>query len=136
MAGKPADERDARIGQRIEQLRLNARISRETLAAHLGMSPSQLAKYLKGSNRLSATDLLAISHTFAVPISYFLDDLPRSEPLVTGFAETEQEPLGAAESWPGFAGAVARAAETHLDPVHRRDLAAVVRALDRALGVR
>ncbi|WP_298960024.1 helix-turn-helix transcriptional regulator [uncultured Methylobacterium sp.] len=135
MAGRPADERDARIGERVEQLRLTRRISRETLAAHLGMSPSQLGKYLKGSNRLSATDLLAISHALAMPIDYFLDGIPRLEPLVAGFGERPQAPIGG-DSWPGFAGAVADAAGTHLDPARRRDLAAMVQALDRALALR
>ncbi|ACA19611.1 transcriptional regulator, XRE family [Methylobacterium sp. 4-46] len=133
MAGKPADARDAHIGQRIEQLRLKAKIPRDVVAGRLGISASQFGKYEKGANRMSAADLDAVGRLFDVPIGYFFEGMPRDEGTGPGLRERPQPPLAGAESWTGFAGAVARAADAHLLTDDRRRLAAVVRALDRAL---
>ncbi|WP_407519837.1 helix-turn-helix domain-containing protein [Methylobacterium oryzisoli] len=133
MAGKPADARDAHIGQCIERLRTLARMSRRSLAERLGLSASQLDKYEKGINRVSATDLDRIAQVFGVPIGHFFDDLPAEGARSPGFAERPQAPLAEAAAT-RFARDVARAADTHLPPDDRQRLAVLVGALDRALN--
>jgi transcriptional regulator with XRE-family HTH domain len=135
MAGKPADARDVHIGQRIEQLRLRAKLSRKDIAARLAVSISQFAKYEKGTNRMSATDLDAIGRLFGVPIGYFVEGLPGGEAAEPGFRDRPQAALAGEAPWTDFAGAVARAADTHLAQDDRQRLAAAVRAIDRALQV-
>ncbi|MFE1601751.1 helix-turn-helix domain-containing protein [Methylobacterium sp. ID0610] len=133
MAGKPADARDVHIGQRIEMLRVRAKLSQEALARRLGISASQFGKYEKGQNRMSAADLDLVGRLFDVPIGYFFEGLPAVENARPGFAERPQAALLGPGPWADFAGAVARAADAHLGAEERRRLAAVVRALDRAL---
>jgi transcriptional regulator with XRE-family HTH domain len=131
MAGKPADYRDVHIGGLIEERRLRAGISREALANPLDVSLSQLGKYLKGANRLSATDLDVVARVLGVPVGYFFEDMPGREP---GLSDRPQALLEATSGWTGFAEAVVRAADTHLDEDRRRALGGLVRAVDRALS--
>lgn len=133
MAGKPADARDVHIGQRIERLRKQAKLSREALAQRLGISDSQFGKYEKGLNRMSAADLDFVGRLFDVPIGYFFEGLPRGDAAGPGLAERPQAALLGEAPWTDFAGAVARAADAHLGTEDRQRLAAVVKALDRAL---
>ena len=48
-------------------------ISQTKLANALGVRFQQVQKYEKGSNRISASKLLAISHLLERPVSYFFD---------------------------------------------------------------
>ncbi|MBY0297332.1 MAG: helix-turn-helix domain-containing protein [Methylobacterium sp.] len=133
MAGKPADARDAHIGQRIDRLRTLARMSRRTLAERIGLSASQLDKYEKGVNRVSATDLDRIARVFGVPIGHFFEELPAEGARPPGFGERPQPTLAEAAAT-RFARDVARAADAHLPPDDRQRLAVLVGALDRALN--
>ncbi|KMO11265.1 helix-turn-helix domain-containing protein [Methylobacterium platani] len=134
MAGKPADHRDVHIGGLIEERRLRAGLSREALAAPLEVSLSQLGKYLKGANRLSATDLDVVARVLGVPVGFFFEGMPGREGHPSGLSDRPQAPLEALAGWTGFAEAVALAAESHLDREHRQALGSLVRAVDRALS--
>lgn len=134
MAGKPADYRDVHIGGLIEERRLRAGLSREALAAPLEVSLSQLGKYLKGANRLSATDLDILARVLGVPVGYFFESMPGRETAQTGLSDRPQARLEALEGWTCFAEAVARAADAHLDEDRRQALGSLVRAVDHALS--
>ncbi|MGY2049253.1 helix-turn-helix domain-containing protein [Methylobacterium sp. JK268] len=133
MAGKPADARDAHIGRRLEQLRLAAKLSREAVADRIAISDTQVGKYERGLNRMSAADLHAVARLFDVPIEYFFEGMPRDEEGGPGLRDRPQASLSGTGTYADFAGAVARAADAHLPADERRRLAAVVKALDRAL---
>lgn len=134
MAGKPADYRDVHIGSLIEERRLRAGLSREALASPLDVSLSQLGKYLKGANRLSATDLDVVARVLGVPVGYFFESMPGRDAGQPGLSDRPQARLEALEAWTGFAEAVARAADTHLDGDRRQALGSLVRAVDHALS--
>lgn len=134
MAGKPADHRDVHIGSLIEERRLRAGLSREALASPLDVSLSQLGKYLKGANRLSATDLDVVARVLDVPVGYFFETMPGRDPPQPGLSDRPQARLEAVEAWTGFAQAVARAADAHLDGDRRQALGSLVRAVDHALS--
>ncbi|KMO30467.1 helix-turn-helix domain-containing protein [Methylobacterium aquaticum] len=134
MAGKPADYRDVHIGSLIEERRLRAGLSREALAGPLEVSLSQLGKYLKGANRLSATDLDVVARVLGVPVGFFFESMPGRDAPQPGLSDRPQARLEALEGWSGFAEAVARAADTHLDDDRRQALGSLVRAVDHALS--
>ncbi|TNC11635.1 helix-turn-helix transcriptional regulator [Methylobacterium terricola] len=134
MAGKPADHRDVHIGGVIEERRLRAGLSREALAGPLEVSLSQLGKYLKGANRLSATDLDTLARVLGVPVSFFFDGMPGRDSSQPGLSDRPQAQLETLAGWTGFAEAVARAADAHLDQDRRQALSSLVRAVDHALS--
>jgi transcriptional regulator with XRE-family HTH domain len=49
-------------------------MSQTKLADALGLTFQQVQKYEKGTNRISASRLLQISHVLQVPISFFFED--------------------------------------------------------------
>lgn len=134
MAGKPADQRDVHIGGLIEARRLRAGLSREALAGPLEVSLSQLGKYLKGANRLSATDLDTLARVLGVPVGFFFEGMPGRDAQAPGLSDRPQARLEVQAGWTGFAEAVALAAEAHLDPDRRQALGSLVRAVDHALA--
>ncbi|BAQ49137.1 helix-turn-helix domain-containing protein [Methylobacterium aquaticum] len=134
MAGKPADLRDVHIGSLIEERRLRAGLSREALANPLDVSLSQLGKYLKGANRLSATDLDVVARVLGVPVGFFFEGMPGRDQLSPGLSDRPQARLETQAGWTDFAEAVARAADTHLDEERRQSLGSLVRAIDHALS--
>ena len=64
---------DKYVGSRVRGRRMALGISQTKLANALGVSFQQVQKYEKGSNRISASKLLAISHLLERPVSYFFD---------------------------------------------------------------
>ena len=64
---------DKFVGSRVRGRRMALGISQTKLANELGVSFQQVQKYEKGSNRISASKLLAISHLLEQPVSYFFD---------------------------------------------------------------
>ncbi len=64
---------DKYVGSRVRGRRMALGISQTKLANALGVSFQQVQKYEKGSNRISASKLLAISHILERPVSYFFD---------------------------------------------------------------
>jgi len=65
---------DKAIGEKIQELRIAMGLSRQQLAAEVGVTHQQLQKYEKGTNRISAGRLAAISKALKKPISYFFED--------------------------------------------------------------
>lgn len=76
--GKPNDV-DRHVGVRIRQRRILLRMSLETLAKLLDLTFQQVQKYERGTNRVGAGRLFALSQALKVPVSYFFDELPESQ---------------------------------------------------------
>jgi len=64
---------DKHVGSRVRGRRMALGISQTKLANALGVSFQQVQKYEKGSNRISASKLLAISNLLERPVSYFFE---------------------------------------------------------------
>ncbi len=88
-------------------------MSQTTLGEALGITFQQLQKYEKGTNRISASRLFALSRVLDVPVEYFFDDMPTavtaSSPTLGG---------GKAKKPPSY----------ELDPMARRETLELVRA--------
>jgi transcriptional regulator with XRE-family HTH domain len=63
--------------------------NQEDLAKFLELSPQQIQKYERGTNRVSASRLYGISTILKVPVSYFFDDLNSSPPSSTHTGDEE-----------------------------------------------
>lgn len=66
---------DVYVGSRVRVARSMAGISQMALGAELNITFQQIQKYEKGTNRISASKLLEISHILNKPISWFFDGL-------------------------------------------------------------
>lgn len=64
---------DTHIGNKLRALRMERKLSQETLGAQLGVSFQQIQKYEKGVNRIGAGRLSDIAKFFKVPESYFFE---------------------------------------------------------------
>ncbi|MGU3574200.1 helix-turn-helix domain-containing protein [Brucellaceae bacterium C25G] len=78
---------DIHVGSRIRLRRNMLGFSQEKLGESLGITFQQIQKYEKGTNRVGASRLQAISSILNVPVSFFFEDAPGSEPQPAGFAE-------------------------------------------------
>lgn len=67
---------DVHVGSRIRLRRNMLGMSQERLGEHLGITFQQIQKYEKGTNRVGASRLQAISSILGVPVSYFFEDAP------------------------------------------------------------
>ena len=66
------DPVDVYAGAKLRELRTNARMSQESLAAAAGVSFQQIQKYEKGANRISASRLFGFAKTLKVdPAAFF-----------------------------------------------------------------
>lgn len=74
MAGKPANDLDRRMGERLRDLRVGNRETQRNLAAVIGVSAAQLQKYEKGVNRMAAADLQDMASHLNVPVTAFYDE--------------------------------------------------------------
>ena len=77
MARKSAftEKVDKIIGIKIHELRISMGLSRQQLAAKIGVTHQQLQKYEKGTNRISAGRLMAISKALGKTASFFFDNV-------------------------------------------------------------
>ncbi len=82
-APKKPNPIDLQVGTRIRLRRNILGMSQETLAAHLGITFQQVQKYEKGTNRVGASRLQAISEALKVTPSYFFDK-PEGAPEANG----------------------------------------------------
>ena len=71
---------DVFVGSRVRLRRLMVGMSQEALADRLGVTFQQVQKYEKGTNRISASSLQAISDVFRVPPSFFFQDDDNATP--------------------------------------------------------
>ena len=80
MAKKQPSSVDAHVGSRVRLRRMLIGMSQEKLGELLGLTFQQVQKYEKGANRIGASRLFDISSILGVPVSYFFDDLPSTDP--------------------------------------------------------
>ena len=80
---------DIHVGSRIRLRRTMLGMSQEKLGESLGITFQQIQKYEKGTNRVGASRLQAISTILNVPVSFFFEDAPDGNPANTpsGMAE-------------------------------------------------
>jgi transcriptional regulator with XRE-family HTH domain len=79
---------DIHVGSRVRLRRNMLGMSQEKLGESLGITFQQIQKYEKGTNRVGASRLQAISTILSVPVSFFFEDAPGHETGgIKGFAE-------------------------------------------------
>ena len=67
---------DVHVGARLRQRRTLLGMNQTKLGSSIGLTFQQVQKYEKGTNRISASRLYALSGTLDVPVEYFFDDMP------------------------------------------------------------
>ena len=65
---------DLHVGQRVRLQRLKMGMSQTELANSVGLTFQQVQKYESGANRISASRLVQIAISLAVPVCWFFDD--------------------------------------------------------------
>ena len=75
---------DVHVGARVRLRRLNLGMSQEKLGERLGLTFQQVQKYEKGSNRIGASRLYAISQVLETQISFFFEGLERAADDASG----------------------------------------------------
>ena len=83
LAQRSPNPTDRHVGSRVCMRRKMLSMSQTKLAEAIGVTFQQIQKYEKGTNRISASRLLKISHVLQVPISFFFED-PRGPSKGTG----------------------------------------------------
>ncbi len=84
---KKPNPTDVHVGSRIRLRRNMLGMSQEKLGENLGITFQQIQKYEKGTNRVGASRLQAISEVLGVPVSFLFEDAPGHETSARGFAE-------------------------------------------------
>ncbi|MCO5064124.1 MAG: helix-turn-helix transcriptional regulator [Rhizobiaceae bacterium] len=87
---KKANPIDIHVGSRIRLRRNMMGMSQERLGERLGITFQQVQKYEKGTNRVGASRLQAISNILGAPVSFFFEDANGAEPARNGFAEPDK----------------------------------------------
>jgi transcriptional regulator with XRE-family HTH domain len=67
---------DVHVGSRIRLRRNMLGLSQERLGENLGITFQQIQKYEKGTNRVGASRLQAISSILSVPVAFFFENAP------------------------------------------------------------
>jgi transcriptional regulator with XRE-family HTH domain len=83
LAQRSPNPTDKHVGSRACMRRRMLSMSQTELADAVGVTFQQIQKYEKGTNRISASRLLQISHVLQVPVSFFFED-PRGPSKGTG----------------------------------------------------
>jgi transcriptional regulator with XRE-family HTH domain len=73
-SAKRPNPTDIYVGSRIRMRRKILGLSQEKLGEKLGITFQQIQKYEKGTNRVGASRLQAMSGALDVPVSYFFPD--------------------------------------------------------------
>jgi transcriptional regulator with XRE-family HTH domain len=73
MARKACDAIDKYVGSRVRMRRLMLGMSQEKLGDRLGLTFQQVQKYEKGTNRIGASRLQAMSDFLQVPVPFFFE---------------------------------------------------------------
>jgi transcriptional regulator with XRE-family HTH domain len=76
MAKKTPNPIDKHVGSRVRMRRMMLSMSQEKLGDALGLTFQQVQKYEKGTNRIGASRLQAISNILQVPVSFFFEGAP------------------------------------------------------------
>lgn len=121
---------DIHVGSRIRLRRNMLGFSQEKLGESLGITFQQIQKYEKGTNRVGASRLQAISTVLNVPVSFFFEDAPGSETPAAGFAE-ENDSTYIVDFMNSNEGVQLTRAFTKItDPKIRRKIIDLVKTLD------
>lgn len=80
---KDPNEVDVTVGRNVRHIRNMIGMSQEALGAKLGLTFQQVQKYEKGTNRISASKLVAISHALDCSISQLFADVDASANTVS-----------------------------------------------------
>ncbi len=127
---------DVHVGARLRQRRTLLGMSQTTLGDAIGLTFQQMQKYEKGSNRISASRLFALTRVLDVSVEYFFDDMPTavaaSSPTLGGgkakkLPSYEPDPMAKQETL-GFV----RAYYKIRDPEIRKRLFAMTKTLGAA----
>ena len=81
---------DVHVGSRVRFRRMLLGMSQEKLGEKLGLTFQQIQKYEKGINRIGASRLFDLAQVLGVPVQFFYEEAPASEPshlVPGGFAE-------------------------------------------------
>jgi transcriptional regulator with XRE-family HTH domain len=84
--GKRPNPTDVYVGSRIRMRRKMLGLSQEKLGEKLGITFQQIQKYEKGTNRVGASRLQAMSDALEVPVSFFFPE-PTSSSGPSGMQE-------------------------------------------------
>ena len=87
MAKKAPNPIDKHVGSRVRMRRMMLGMSQEKLGDALGLTFQQVQKYEKGTNRIGASRLQAISLILQVPVAFFFEGAPVVHPTSEGFRE-------------------------------------------------
>jgi transcriptional regulator with XRE-family HTH domain len=79
---------DKYVGSRVRMRRMMLGMSQEKLADALGLTFQQIQKYEKGTNRISASRLQAISQILDTPVHFFFEGAPQMAKGAQQFAES------------------------------------------------
>jgi transcriptional regulator with XRE-family HTH domain len=124
MSKKNSTNLDRIIGNRLRQRRMELGITQTDLADALGISFQQIQKYEKGTNRISASRLPAITETLQCDAAFLMGDLNNGKkpPTMSRFATfmTTRD------------GAAILDAMIELDEPHRKAVLGLVRTLANA----
>jgi transcriptional regulator with XRE-family HTH domain len=91
---KKPNPTDVHVGSRIRLRRNMLGMSQERLGETLGITFQQIQKYEKGTNRVGASRLRAISEVLGVPISFLFEDAPGADTApARGLAEDQSAGL-------------------------------------------
>jgi transcriptional regulator with XRE-family HTH domain len=85
---------DVHVGGRVRFRRMLLGMSQEKLGEKLGLTFQQVQKYEKGINRIGASRLFDLAQVLGVPVQFFYEEAPASEPpaeVPLGFAEKPAE---------------------------------------------
>jgi len=133
---KKPDPIDVYVGSRIRLRRNLLGMSQEKLGEQLGITFQQIQKYEKGTNRVGASRLQAISEILEVPVSFFFAEATGSN-ATDGFAESAINYIDFCSSTEGVQ---LMRAFTHIkDPKVRRKIIDLAKALsnesfERSIG--
>ncbi len=105
---------DVHVGARVRVRRTLLGMSQTTLGDAIGLTFQQMQKYEKGTNRISASRLFALSRVLNVPIQFFFDDMPTA--VAASSAHTKRR--GKAKELPSY----------EPDPMAKRQTLELVRA--------
>ncbi len=78
--GKRPNPTDIYVGSRIRMRRKMLGLSQEKLGEKLGITFQQIQKYEKGTNRVGASRLQAMSDALEVPVAFFFPESTPSGP--------------------------------------------------------
>ena len=85
---------DVHVGSRVRFRRMLLGMSQEKLGERLGLTFQQIQKYEKGINRIGASRLFDLAQVLGVPVQFFYEEAPSTEPpplVADGFAEKPAE---------------------------------------------